>query len=174
MTPAPSSAAATACRSASLVVVSGYIAIAAAKHGRPDIFAEEFANLVDLSEQENTFAEFYNLDKSFPLERSKQLWSDTGYLGMVYKGLFGMDFREDGIHFFPTKVEGNDGFLKMKETVSLLNVKYRRAILDIYLKGVGTKVISFRLNGETRELPPKLYASVTGRQKIEIEVGPAS
>jgi len=149
--------------------VSGYFAIAAARHGRPDIFAEEMAHLIDLSEQKNTFAEYYELDKTFPEERSRQLWSDTGYLGIVYKGLFGMDFQTGGIEFSPSKVEGKNGVLKTDETISLLNVKYRKAILDIHVTGFGTNVTSFKLNGEVQELP-KMDAYVNGRQLIEIEV----
>lgn len=44
--------------------VMGYFAIAAARKGRIDIFASEMANLIKLSEQGNTFAEFYELDMS--------------------------------------------------------------------------------------------------------------
>ena len=152
-------------------VVSGYFAIAAARHGRPEIFAEEMANLIKLSEQKDTFAEFYELDKSFPEERRRQLWSDAGYLGMVYKGLFGMDFQTGGIEFSPTKVDGENAVLKTDETISLLNVKYRKAVLDIYVTGHGTNITSFKLNGFVRNIP-RVHAQSTGRQLIEIEVAP--
>lgn len=130
------------------------------------------ANLINLSEKgtmsekRNTFAEFYELGRG---HNQQQLWSDAAYLGMVYKGLFGIDFQEEGIEFSPNKVEGKDGILKTNETMSLLNMKYRRAILDIHVTGFGTKVTSFKLNGEVQELP-KMDAYVTGRQLIEIEV----
>jgi hypothetical protein len=153
-------------------VVSGYFAIAAARHRYPDIFAEEMANLIHLSEEENTFKEFYELDKSSEKHRSRQLCSDAGYLGMVYKGLFGMDFQKGAIEFAPSKVEGKDGVLKTNETMSLLNVKYRRAILDIHVTGFGTNVTSFKLNGQVQELP-KMDAYVIGRQLIEIVVAPS-
>jgi len=143
--------------------VSGYFAIAAARHGYSDIFAKEMMSLIDLSEQQNTFAEFYELDKTFPKKRRRQLWSDTGYLGMVYKGLFGMDFQPRFVEFSPTKVFETD------DTISLRNVKYREAILDIYVTGWGNIVTSFKLNGEVQE-SPKIFGDVIGRQKIEIEV----
>lgn len=130
------------------------------------------ASLIDLSEQENTFAEFYELDKSSEKDRRRELWSDAAYLGMIYKGLFGMDFQKGAIEFSPTKTEGKDGILKMNETISLLNVKYRRAILDIYVSGTGINVTSFKLNGEVQE-SPRMDGWVTGRQLIEIEVGPS-
>ena len=132
------------------------------------------ANLIDLSEQGNTFAEFYELDKSFEKGRSRQLWSDTGYLGMVYKGLFGMDFQKGAIKFSPNKVEGKNGILKTNETICLRNVKYRKAILDIYVTGFGTNVTSFKLNGEVQSQGNAILDGwVTGRQLIEIEVAPS-
>ena len=152
--------------------MSGYFAIAAARYGRLDIFAEEMDRLIDLSEQQGTFAEFYELDKSFPEQRKRQLWSDTGFLGMVYKGLFGMHFQPDGIVFSPSKYNGKNTVLKLNETISLLNMKYRKAILDIHVTGFGNNVKSFKLNGEVQELQ-KLGAYVTGRQLIEIVVTPS-
>ena len=130
------------------------------------------ANLIDLSEQGNTFAEFYDLDKSFEKDRSRQLWSGAGYLGTVYKGLFGMDFQTGGIVFSPNKIDGKDGVLKMNETISLLNVKYRKAILDIHVTGSGTNVTSFKLNGEVQKVA-QMDGWITGRQLIEIEVAPS-
>jgi hypothetical protein len=150
--------------------VSGYFAIAAARKGRTDIFTEEWTRLIDLSEQQNTFAEFYELDKSFPSKRSRQLWSDTGYLGMIYQGLFGMVFEVNGIVFAPTKpMLWPYGFDDMNQKISLTNVKYRNAILDIHVTGWGNKVASFKINGEFKKLP-ELAATATGKQVIEIEV----
>lgn len=214
-------------------VVSGYFAIAAAQFGRYDIFAEELVKLTDLSEQNATFAEFYEFDKSFPPKRygiqynsfccfshcyldllsmtfliffsfvlfffiflrsfcssRRQLWSDTGYLGMIYKGLFGMTFLPDGIIFAPKKYNGdtinednddpNDDeenkdsstFFKLNETMSLTNIKYRKMIVNVHVRGYGDTVESFKLNGERKKVP-KLDGYSTGRQLIEITVGPS-
>eukprot|EP00536_Pseudo-nitzschia_multiseries_P001048 jgi/Psemu1/282755/fgenesh1_pg.13_\ len=149
--------------------VSGYFAIAAARHGRSDIFARELASLVDLSEQKDTFAEFYEPDKTFPEERRRQLWSDTGYLGIVYQGLFGMRFTSGGIEFRPTKYKNGDLLLPLAETISLINVKYRKAVLDVFVTGYGSTVTSFRINGVPREVH-RLEASTTGKQRIDIEL----
>jgi len=148
--------------------VSGYFAIAAARKGRIDIFAEEMLRLIDLSEQKGTFAEFYELDKSFAEKRRRQLWSDTGYLGMVYQGLFGMIFEVEGIVFSPSKPYPQD-FVETEETISLLNVRYRRAVLDIHVKGFGNHVASFKINGKNQDVP-RLDAATVGKQVIEIEV----
>jgi Alkaline and neutral invertase len=150
--------------------VSGYFAIAAAQKGRTDIFAQEMVRLIDLSEQENTFAEFYELDKTFPTKRKRQLWSNTGYLGMIYQGLFGMVFEPNGIVFAPSKPYlSKYGFKEMNNRISLLNVKYRQAVLDIHVKGFGNRVESFSINGEKKQIP-KLDATAKGRQVIDIVI----
>jgi hypothetical protein len=151
--------------------VSGYFAIAAAQKGRADIFAQELVRLMDLSEQQNTFAEFYELDKTFPEKRRRQLWSDAGYLGMIYQGLFGMVFEANGIVFAPSKpvLHTSYGLEEMDQRISLLNVKYRQAVLDVHVSGYGNHVKSFSVNGQKQEIS-KLDATVKGRQIIEIVV----
>jgi Alkaline and neutral invertase len=149
--------------------VLGYYAIAAVRNGRIDIFAQQMMHMIHLSENGNTFAEFYELDKSFPKKRRRQLWSSTAFLSMVIKGLFGMSFHIDGIAFVPNKPHRQD-FVPLDETISLLNVKYRNAIIDIHVKGFGGKTLSFKINGVAHDLP-MLPSSSVGRQVIEIEVG---
>lgn len=127
--------------------VQGYWAIAAARHGRTDVFARELLSLIRLANIKDTFAEFYELDGSFPAIRRRQLWSATGFLGMIYQGMFGMDFRVDGIAFRPVKPSLEEHDLGLGETISLTNVKYRTMILDIHLSGNGNEVATFKLNG---------------------------
>ncbi len=131
--------------------VQGYWAIAAARHGRTDVFARELLALIRLSEIKDTFGEFYELDGSFPMMRRRQLWSATGFLGMIYQGLFGMDFRVDGIVFRPVKPTLEEHDLGLGETISLTNLKYRNMILDIYISGYGNEVATFTLNGAEME-----------------------
>lgn len=147
--------------------VQGYWAIAAARHGRTDVFARELIALTRLSEIRDTFSEFYELDGSFPMIRRRQLWSATGFLGMIYQGLFGMEFRVDGIVFRPVKPTLEDHDLGLGETISLTNVKYREMILDLHISGKGNKVVSFRVNGIDNEIAFLPVESV-GKQVIEI------
>ena len=144
--------------------VQGYWAIAAARHGKVDVFAEEFENLMKLSQMSNTFAEFYELDGSFLPSRRRQLWSSAGFVGMVYHGLFGLELLRDGIQFRPAKPA-----TPFANTVSLWNIPYRQAKLTIHLSGSGSKVESFKLNGVLAERP-FLPATSVGPQKIEIIV----
>lgn len=147
--------------------VVGYFAVAAARHDRMDILAKQILQMMELSEAQNTFAEFYEDDKSFPDDKNRQLWSDTGFLSMIYHGIFGMTFLVEGIAFSPS-IPYPETFLKTEDTISLLNVNYRKAILDIHVKGKGNHVTSFKING--METEPMLKASSVGKYVIEIEV----
>ena len=64
----------------------GYYAVAAARYGRVDILAQQILSMIELSETQNTFAEFYELDKSFPEKQKRQLWSDT--VGTTHQYLY--------------------------------------------------------------------------------------
>jgi glycogen debranching enzyme len=150
--------------------VMGFYSIAAARNGRIDLFAEQMLQLMELSEINNTFAEFYDLDKTFPNARRRQLWSDTAFLSMVVKGLFGMKFQVDGIVFSPNKPFPQN-FVSTDETISLLNVKYREAIIDVHVKGFGNRVSSCKINDVPCD--PKLPSTSVGRFVVEIEVSNA-
>ncbi len=127
--------------------VQGYWGLAAARHQQLDVFAEELANMVWLSQQGNTFAEFYELDGKFPEERARQLWSDTGFLSMIFHGLFGMNFQPNGIKFAPLKPAS-----VFAETISLEGVKYRGMVLNINVSGSGVEIASFEVDGSARLL----------------------
>ena len=147
--------------------VQGYWAAAAATHGRADVFAEEFRNLLSLCmSPDPTFAEFYELDGSFPDDRKRQLWSDAGFLGMIYRGLFGMTFRPDGIAFDPVKPHGLFG-----ETVTLKNVLYRNMTIDVSVSGSGTRIASFAIDNRHVVLSDTgafIRSDLQGEHKISI------
>ena len=143
--------------------VQGYWAMAAARHGKVDVFHEEFEHLVNLSQQQNTFAEFYELNGTFPEERRRQLWSSTGFLSMVYYGLFGLELQPRGIKFHPVK-PSQGGFAN---TISLTNLPYRKGTLTIHVSGSGSVVESFKLNGMEKQ---KAFVSsnIVGAHVVEI------
>ncbi len=89
----------------------------------------------------------------------RQLWSASGFLSMIYHGLFGMDFTEGGIRFAPVVP---DRF----QELTLNSVKYRDALLRIVVKGHGTKVQRFRIDGKATK--PLFPASTGGSHEIEI------
>ena len=142
--------------------VQGYWGLAAARHGQLDVFAEELANLVWLSEQGNTFAEFYELNGTFVEERVRQLWSDTACLCMIFHGLFGMKFLPAGIAFAPLVPAST-----FPGKITLHGVHYRSMILNIEVHGFGTHVVSCTLNGQPN---PDAFvnANLTGTHTVSI------
>ena len=66
-----------------------------------DVFGRELDALVKLSEKNDTFMEFYHPEGGEPGGSPRQLWSAAGFLSMIYHGLFGMEFEENGIRFAP-------------------------------------------------------------------------
>jgi hypothetical protein len=142
--------------------VQGYWALAAARHDQVAVFAEEFANLVWLSQQGQTFAEFYELDGTFPKQRRRQLWSDTGFLSMVFHGLFGLTFLPHGVQFDPLKPAS-----PFAETISLQGVVYREMTLNIFVSGSGSRMTSITVDG-TESPEPFIPGDLKGTHTVVI------
>lgn len=140
--------------------VQGYWAWAAAKTKDAVTFGRELDALVKLSEKNDTFMEFYHPEDGAPDGSPRQLWSASGYLAMIYHGLFGMSFEGDGIHFAPV-VPGQFSQL------SLYEFRYREARLEISVLGSGTEIREFKVDGETQRRP-FFAANQRGDHRIEI------
>lgn len=145
--------------------VQGYWAMAVAKHKRVDMFSDALQGLTLLSQKGNTFAEFYNLTGTFPEERRSQLWSATGYLSMIYHGIFGIRLELDGIRFTPMKSMK----LLPATTIHLNNLRYRGMILNIHLHGHGTTVQSFALNND-KQIDPFVSSDKIGIYDVDIDL----
>jgi len=139
--------------------VEGYWAWAASETKDVAVFGRELDALVKLSEKTNTFMELYRPEDGKPDGSPRQLWSASGFLSMIYHGLFGMNFTEDGVQFAPVVP---DRF----EQLSLQGVKYRSAEMNILVKGHGITVRQFKLDGKKQS--PLVPAASTGRHQIEI------
>ena len=126
--------------------VQGYWAWAASTMKDEAVFARELDALVRLSQKSDTFMELYRPEDGKPDGSPRQLWSAAGFLSMVYHGLCGMQFETGGIRFAPV-VPRN--FQKL----SLAGVKYRECTLKITIKGNGTQVDLFRLDGQPQAAP---------------------
>jgi Mannosylglycerate hydrolase MGH1-like glycoside hydrolase domain/Glycosyl hydrolase family 65, C-terminal domain len=140
--------------------VEGYWAWAASRQGDVQTFGRELQALIKLSEKNNTFMEFYRPEDGAPDGSPRQLWSASGFLSMIYHGLFGMDFETNGIRFAPVVPPGF-------QTLTLSNVKYRSATLRIVVKGHGTAIEQFKLDGQARR-EPFLDAGLEGPHELEI------
>jgi hypothetical protein len=178
-----------------LLFVSSYFAIAAANNDRDDIFYKELYKQIDdllLVEEEEEEEEEEQSNNNALLNSSSAtaataaaaaaaaaIADTSGFLGMIYQGMFGMKFNTNPnyILFKPIGVvtkysreQGSD----CDETISLLNFKYRKAIIDIYITGYGNKIESFKINDQIQQQKGeddsyyKLDSYVTGRQVIEI------
>ena len=89
-----------------------------------------------------------------------QTWSASAYLRMIYDGLFGLNFQADGLSFAPHLPAGWGN-------VTLNNVKYRGALLDVSLQGRGSRITKVTIDGK----PSKAAfapASAMGRHTISI------
>ncbi len=132
-------------------------------------FASEFANLTRLAAGSNDFREIYHPFNGTPYggwqvghlweSEPSQSWSATAYLSMVYYGIFGLRFSEDGLRFDPILPKGIT-------SAKLENLKYRNMTLDIELKGSGKTISSFKLDDKKSQ--PYLVTSLNGRHTVEI------
>ena len=140
--------------------VQSYWALAAAHLGDISTFDQEMVKLVKLSQRNNTFMEYYHPQDGKPSGSQDQLWSASGYLGMIYQGLFGIHFEKDGIRFSPVVPSRFDH-------LTLTRAPYRKEILSITVLGHGSKITSFKINGKAVS-DPFIAANLEGNQNIEI------
>jgi hypothetical protein len=97
------------------------------------------------------------------INSDRMLWSMAGNMAMVHRVFTGINFEPDGITFKPVIPEVYGG----ERTLS--NFSYRKAKLNITVKGYGNQVALFKIDGKTSE---KAFfpASLTGNHTIEIEM----
>ncbi|KAL7492259.1 hypothetical protein ACHAWT_002084 [Skeletonema menzelii] len=148
--------------------VQGYYAMAAAKHGRTDIVAYSLEALKELALMGKTYAELYRVDGTFPQDRRRQLWSSTGFLAMIYQGLFGITYDVDGLRFAPNK----PGSIFLHD-ILLRDFKFRDMILDIVVMGSGSKVTKFVVDDVEKDQHKGSYfveSSLRGRHTVTIVV----
>lgn len=172
--------------------VQGYWAMAAAHQGRDDLFSEALKGITALSEkgqsqavcilglccdfflttvfllslcssEGNTFAEYYNLNGTYIEGRRSQLWSATGYLSMMYHGVFGVRMELEGIRFSPMKPKD----LFPAPTIDLKELRYRGMILNIHLHGHGTNIVSFEVN-HSKKNDAFIASDATGNFDVDI------
>lgn len=139
--------------------VQGYWAWAASKSRDLPVFSRELDALVKLSEKNDTFMELYRPEDGAPDGSPRQLWSASGFLSMIYHGLFGMDFQKNGIRFAPVVPE-------RFEQLTLDNVKYRNSQLRIVVMGHGIAG-GLKVDGRPQN-QPFFDAALTGPHEIEI------
>lgn len=101
-------------------------------------------------------------DCNTALNSDRQLWSVASYLSIVYRILFGMEMSETGMTFKPMVPSW------MGDEMSLKGFRYRNAVLDITVKGIGSVIESIKVNGRLRKPSYVLPADSKGRFRIEV------
>lgn len=154
--------------------IQGFWASASAEMGNVKLFDSEFSAETENALRYGQFAEIYHPETGEiygGLQESKsqgirywesqpwQTWSATAYLRNVYFDILGMKFDTDGIKFAPI---GSNSFYKG----TLLNLRYRDALLNVTIKGNGDRIKSFKINGEETE--PFVPSTAEGVCNIEI------
>jgi len=97
------------------------------------------------------------------INSDRMLWSMAGNLAMVHRVFVGINFEPDGIRFQPVIPTAYGG------TKTLSNFSYRKAKLDITVKGYGNQIASFKLDGKVSDVP-FIPSSLEGKHTIEIEM----
>ncbi|MGA2616352.1 MAG: glycosyl hydrolase family 65 protein [Thermoguttaceae bacterium] len=158
--------------------IQGFWAEAAARAGKPEVFAHELFNLAAHAVRDRQFAEIYhpitgkiygglqeNGGRGIILWQatSRQTWAATAYLRMVLLGLTGLRVDSQGVRFQPCLPKG-------VSRVELRNVAYRRMRLDVTVRGAGTKVKQLLINGK-EPAEGLLAAGDEGRKAVTIIVG---
>lgn len=103
-------------------------------------------------------------DRGTALNSSRQLWSVSSYISMVYRILFGMTMTTDGITFSPVIPGLINGKLFLED------FRYRDAVLNITISGKGNVVKSVTVNGKKQKLPYMFSGEEKGTFTISIEM----
>ncbi|HPS13763.1 MAG TPA: hypothetical protein PLB87_10835, partial [Prolixibacteraceae bacterium] len=132
---------------------------AALLHGLAAIYR---AGALFLTNYENMVAQNGDFNGT-EINSDRMLWSMAGNMAMVHRVFIGMSFEPGGIRFQPVVPEVYGG------TKTLSNFSYRKAKLDITVKGFGNKVASFKLDGKAID-EPFFPGNLEGKHQIEINL----
>ena len=143
--------------------VQGYRALAAAKVKDLETFSHEFFTVVRSAALFGTFKE--NLVASTGSKKTlknsdRQLWSIAAYIGMVYRGLVGINFAEDGIRLTPAVPQS------FKAIVRLNRFVYNESVLNFEIQGNGADVVAIYFDGEKKPADYVIPADLKGEHKV--------
>lgn len=117
-----------------------------------------------LSHKENmTYDTGYDLNTA--LNSPRQLWSVASYISLVYRVFCGLDMDTDGLSVSPMLPSW------VSDEIRLTNFPYRKAKVNLTIKGNGSVVALMKVNG--RKVNPgsfKLSPSAEGVYNIEVVV----
>jgi len=153
------------------MLVDGFV-----KNGEKGKFFDSLNKLASNVTRDQQFYEIYHPDTGLPYggiqempgnkehlwpSMPHQAWCATGYFRMIAAGVFGMNYRVDGIFFSPSVP---DNWL---ENISLKSLKYRNMELNLFISGRGSQIVTMTINGRNTDnnfIPSHL----SGVQNVEI------
>lgn len=150
---------------ASWPFVQAYWAWAAAQNGNSAAVEHGIASIyrqaaLFLTNKENMVAGNGDFNGT-EINSDNQLWSVAANLAVVYRIYFGLDYQPDKLVFNPFLPEKYKGYYE------LTGLKYRNAVLDIYISGYGNGITSFELDGTAQD-KNEIPAELTGRHAVRI------
>ena len=129
--------------------VQAYWNLAAAKVKNMEAFTEGLGAIYRSAALFGTHKELFvssNGDyRGTAVNSDAQLWSATGSAAMIYRVIAGMEFAADGISFNPFVPAALSG------DKTIAGFRYRDAVLDIVVKGVGSEIKSFSIDGVEKD-----------------------
>lgn len=156
--------------------VETYSLLAAKKAGNAQAYSHSFNSLIRsaalfLSHREN-FHYTSGRPDATEINSDRQLWSVAGWLGAIYKGLFGIsvhyDFDRKG---FDIQLNPNNPFDWDNFTISQLTL--HNTTLSILLKGSGATIQSIMINGDQHGINDPISLD-GGTLDIIVELGEAN
>ncbi|NQV15407.1 hypothetical protein HQ531_08115 [bacterium] len=143
--------------------VETYALLAAKLAGVQELYLHSFNGLIRAASLFLTHRENYHYSTGRPdqtqINSDRQLWSVAGWLGAIYKGLFGIsinyDFSGQG---FELQLNPNNPF--QWDEFSLTNLKLHNTPITISLNGTGSIVKTMTVNGSDH--PPNKPLQLLG------------
>lgn len=135
--------------------VEAYAMLAAKQVGNQEAYGHSFQSLTRAAALFLSHRENYHYNTGRPdqteINSDRQLWSVAGWLGAVYKGLFGIslsyDFSRSG---FDLILSPNNPF--QWDHFSLTNLTLHNTAISIKLEGRGSQLTSMEVNGTDHEV----------------------
>jgi glycogen debranching enzyme len=163
-------------------MVNGFFAKASIVAGNDTTFDHELKSLTHLALDEDkgdyNFREVYNPysgqpDGGWQANGDKypdyhwkscklQTWSATAYISMVLNGIVGLRLNEKSLTFAPYLPAGVNN-------IRLTSLTYRKAVLNIIIKGEGKSIKFFSIDGK-QEKSNSISSAIKGEHTILIKV----
>ncbi|MDP4238446.1 MAG: hypothetical protein Q8904_03120 [Bacteroidota bacterium] len=157
-------------------MVNGFFAKASIISGNQGAFLKELNGLTQLALDQDkgnyNFREIYNPNTGAPdggwqngihwNSCKLQTWSATAYINMIIFGLVGIRIENDRIEFSPYLPETTH-YLELRD------LNYHQSTLNIIIKGHGSKIKSFLLNGKSQK-NHSIDSKIKGTNEIKIEL----